>query len=392
MSFQRPIFVDVLTRGILAGIAPRYIPGNTPTGAFVWGINSSAQLGLGTITPSVSSPTQLPGTWTRVGGGQNSSAGIKSDGTLWTWGSNNGSVLGIGNPSGAFGASSPVQVFGPPVWSNVKIQDVNGFYVLATGADNTLWGWGLNSNNQVGNPTTTTYSAPVQVGSGIKWSDRIATSLATSAAIDTSGNIWTWGNPGAGALGNGTTSPGLTTPVLAIPGPWIDIVGANVATNNGGGTFLALKGDGTIWAWGSNSGGVGGYVGDGTRINRTVPTQIGTDNNYIAISLESHALVVKNDGTMWGWGTNSSGQLCQPTATAAFSSPIQMPGTGWVQCAASNGFSYGIKTDGSLWAWGDNGANELGGATAASAVSSPVQIPGTWIAIGTGPQWAFGKR
>ena len=70
---------------------------------------------------------------------------------------------------------------------------------------------------------------------------------------------------------------------------------------------VAIKHDGTLWAWGDNS---YGQLGDGTNVNKTSPKQIGTDNNWSIVNANfHHTVAIKSDGTLWAWGWNSSGQL-----------------------------------------------------------------------------------
>ena len=70
---------------------------------------------------------------------------------------------------------------------------------------------------------------------------------------------------------------------------------------------VAIKADGTLWAWGQNT---YGQVGDGTNTHRNVPTQIGSDTNWVSISAKGfHTVAIKSDGTLWAWGQNSFGQV-----------------------------------------------------------------------------------
>jgi alpha-tubulin suppressor-like RCC1 family protein len=139
---------------------------------------------------------------------------------------------------------------------------------------------------------------------------------------------------------------------------------------------LAVKTDGTLWAWGNNG---SGRLGDGTTTNRSSPVQIGVLTNWSQVSGgDSHSLAVKTDGTLWAWGSNDSifdgsGQLGDGTISHR-SSPVQIGAlTNWRQVSGGDRYSLAVKTDGTLWAWGSNSFGRLGDGTTTHR-SSPVQI------------------
>ena len=127
---------------------------------------------------------------------------------------------------------------------------------------------------------------------------------------------------------------------------------------------LAIKSDGTLWAWGYN---YSGQLGDGTTSNKTTPVQIGTGTNWSQIAAGGyHTLAIKSDGTLWAWGYNSYGQLGDGASGGGNykTTPVQIgTGTNWSQIAAGGYHTLAIKSDGTLWAWG-NYYGQLGDATA----------------------------
>ncbi|MBL0013565.1 MAG: hypothetical protein IPP30_07320 [Flavobacterium sp.] len=125
--------------------------------------------------------------------------------------------------------------------------------------------------------------------------------------------------------------------------------------------ILALKSDGTLWSWGLND---KGQLGDGTTVNKNVPTQIGTDTDWTIIDAEdSNSMALKTNGTLWMWGNNESGQLGNGSfGTGNFSNtPIQISSdTDWVKISTGGLRTFALKTNGTLWGWGENLYGHLG--------------------------------
>ena len=151
-------------------------PGFNPLGAqtsvtyynlLSWGDNGYGQLGLGNTT-SYSSPKQVGAltTWLTPSGEWGSFAAIKTDSTLWSWGRNNVGQLGLGNTTNY---SSPKQVGALTNWSKVFGTVSGGGRRMAIKTDKTLWAWGSNGSGQLGLGNTTSYSSPKQVGALTGW-------------------------------------------------------------------------------------------------------------------------------------------------------------------------------------------------------------------------------
>lgn len=351
---------------------------------WAWGKNAKGELGDNTITER-NSPVQI-GTltnWSTVENGGslndiNHTLAVKQDGTLWAWGSNTDFSA---NPGGQLGdgtvtnRSSPVQIGTLTNWSAA----IGGYqHSIAAKTDGTLWAWGIASKfGALGDMTTANKSSPVQIGTLTNWSSVIGAAYNSSFAIKTDHTIWAWGynRQGQGGVTANAASSlvGNSSPIqIGTLTNWSNL--HIVANSNRMG---AVKTDGTVWHWGTITGG---------NNETSSPVQIGTLTNWSKIQIGlGHSLATKTDNTVWAWGyANASGQLglnnvTTPNATQQ-SSPTQI-GTlsNWSLPFAGMNQSGGIKTDSSLWIWGAGTVGQVGDNAGVSR-SSPVQI-------GTLTQW-----
>ena len=324
-----------------------------------WGYNMSGVIGAGSNYQQYSSPIQV-GTlsnWSQVSSGFSHTMAIKSDGTLWGWGYNYDGCLGTGNVYQGY--SSPIQVGTLTNWS--KISAGNNF-TMAIKTDGTLWGWGNNSYRALGTGNSTNYSSPVQIGTLSNWS-QISTDNYHSMAIKTDGTLWVWGENSNGNLGTGTTISYSSPIQLGTLTNWSKIYG----TRWGGyATSVAIKTDGTLWAWGTNM-----YrFGTNTTSPRSSPVQIGTLNTFASASFGYYMAVgLTNDGSLYSWGqsylgydTNFSGDRSAPTQigdSSDWNDSIILNRTTGGEYSSDN-TTIVIKSDGTLWGWGYNQQYQLG--------------------------------
>ena len=359
---------------------------------WAWGDNYYGQLGDGTITDKTMA-VQVNGLSgiTAISGGGSHSLSLKDDGTVWAWGRNDYGQLGDGTNTYK---TTAVQVSGLS-----GIAAIAGGYShgLALKNDGTVWAWGGNHYGQLGDGTKTNKITAVQV-SGLSGVAAIAGGYSHSLALKNDGTVWAWGDNYYGQLGDGIQPyVGYITTAVQVNG-----LSGITAIARGYSHSLALKNDGTVWAWGSN---VYGQLGDGTVVDKATAVQVSGLSGITAIAGGYlHSLALKNDGTVWAWGSNVYGQLGDGTVVDK-ATAVQVIGLSGITAIAS-GYSHSLalKNDGTVWAWGNNNNGQLGDGTTRDATTA-VQVSGlsriTAIAGGglhslalknDGTVWAWGNN
>jgi alpha-tubulin suppressor-like RCC1 family protein len=312
-----PAPVETLTGIVAVSAGDDHALALTISGAvWVWGANGSGQLGLGSTSSSEAWPrpvTALSGV-TAVVAARDFSAALRSDGTLWIWGENSSGQLGLGDTTDRL---VPTQVL-----TGAAGVALGQTHVVVRKTDGSVWSWGTNASGQLGDGTTTPRNTPAQVSglagathvaAGVTWTmvkagglayvwgnngygklgdgtttnrttPTLVSSLANATALDggvthslglmADGSVTSWGSGGQGQLGDGTTASHSTP--AAVPA-----LSGIIAVTAGENDSLALAGDGSIWAWGDN---YYNRLGDGTSDQRTSPVKV-------------------RDGALWKVGT-----------------------------------------------------------------------------------------
>jgi len=355
---------------------------------YSWGFNAQHQLGDGTKTSRISPSLVWTNyaDWVFVTVGSSHTIALRANGTAWAWGYNVNGRLGISSLTRM--EASPVLVSGG--FTDWISASAGHFHSLGLRANGTAWAWGYNSWGNLGDGTTSSRSSPVSVVGG--FTDWVSVSGGIdsnhSCGIRANGTAWGWGINFNGQIGDGTTT-GKSSPVSVVGGftDWVFIKAGGNATS-------AIRANGTAWGWGTNS---SGELGDGTTTGRSSPVSVvGGFTDWVSIAAGyRHRIAVRANGTLWGWGNGASGVLGDNT-TSNRSSPVSVVGgfTDWIFASAGRGHSAGIRSNGTLWAWGGNGAGQLGDNTITSR-SSPVSVVGgftDWIFAGNGNTFTVGIR
>jgi len=317
-----------------------------------WGRNNCGALGDGTITERCSPVREISSStdWCSVSAG-NQTAAIKTTGQIWTWGINFCGVLGNG---ATVDQCSPVREFCSATnWCQVSAG------AAVTGAINTsgeLWTWGFNLCGGLGDGTLTSRCSPIrEFCSATDWCQVSAGTF--SSAVKTSGQIWAWGDNNCGALGNGTTTP-RCSPVREISSStdWCRVSAGSLHA-------AAIKTSGQIWTWGRN---FCGALGDGATVTRCSPVrEFCSATDWCSVSAGSyHTTAIKTSGQIWTWGRNFCGVLGNGT-TVTRCSPVRefCSATDWCGVSASCSHTSAIKTSGQIWVWGCNTCGSLGDGT-----------------------------
>jgi alpha-tubulin suppressor-like RCC1 family protein len=305
---------------------------------------------------------------------------VKKDGTLWAWGSNWAGETGNGTSLNDI--PYPVQIGIDTDWVSAAAGEAHS---VALKADGTLWGWGDNGAGQLGDPTIGNGSlTPQQIGSDANWT-AVAAGPYHTLALKADGTLWAWGDNEYGQLGVSNVSWSPTPIQVNLETDWVAITGN--AYNS-----FAIKSDGTLWAWGVN-----GYGQLGNPNYYKAQTPVPVDNGsrgWASISAgEYHTVATKTDGSLWAWGANWYGQLGTGTQYSTYVPTPVGDDKDWLSAVAGDYHTMALKTDGTLWAWGDNEYGAIGDETRQDR-NSPVQIGrgGTWSAIAAGEWHSLAAR
>lgn len=205
---------------------------------------------------------------------------------------------------------------------------------------------------------------------------QVSAGYSHTVAIKTDGTLWAWGGNLRGQLGDGTTADKSSPVQIGAATNW-QSVSAGVQHT------VTVRSDGTLWAWGDN---FYGQLGDGTTANKSSPVQIGSATNWQVVAAGSYyTIAARSDGTLWTWGYNGSGQLGDGTTSSRYS-PVQLStATNWHSASAGWSHTVAVKADGTLWAWGNNGSGQLGDGTTTNR-HNPVQVGAAtnWQSVAAG--------
>ena len=339
-----------------------------------WGQNNEGQLGDGSPADRAlyGGVSGLAGGVVQVAAGSEHGLAVTSGGTVWAWGRNVEGELGDGTLTTS---RTPVRVMG---LTGIIAVSAGGRHSLALRSDGTVWAWGDNEHGQMGNGVTSLHQlTPVEVA-GLAGVTKISAGGDFSLALRSDGTVWAWGYNQDGELGNGTTADS------SVP---VRVTGLSQVTSiaAGGEASVAVRTTGiaaatSVWAWGGNH---DGELGDGTLTGHSTPEQVTGINvpGIAGISMSAFSYFVValgTDGSVWGWGSDEGGQLGSTPTFTAVTRPVRVigPAIGITQVSAGRDHVLALESSGTVLAWGDNFDGELGNGRTTLPIVAPVQVTG----------------
>ena len=302
-----------------------------------------------------------------VAAGSEHTVVLKSDGTLASWGDNGSGQLGDGTTTTR---RQPVAVQG---LTDVIAVAAGQAHTLALRSDGSVWAWGAGQYGRLGDGIGGTHSAtvpgPVLDASGpLGGVVAIAAGSTHNLALKADGTVWAWGYGYLGAMGDG----GQTQQNRAVQVPGLTGV---TAIGTGASHCLALQTNGapagSLWAWAANG---NGQLGDGSTTNRLVPVKVAENVEYAAAGVLTSYLR-RSDGTVLGAGFNDRGQLGDGTVEDPRSvfSPALLGASGVAKIDASGVHTVALTADGHAWATGNNNEGQIGDGTTVNRLT-PVSV------------------
>lgn len=310
-----------------------------------------------------------------------------SGGDLYCWGSNRVGQLG----TGASSTTSPTKVTGGGWGEGTAAQEHT--CVVKIGGTRACWGWNGNAQLGLGMAENQAQRTPISPTAGdLEWTT-LASGWFHTCGLTKTRDLACWGLNQGGAAGQPPLTEKVVTPTLVEGNQdWS-------ALTAGGFHSCGLKNDGTIWCWGLNE---SGELGLGDSADRATPTQTGCPGGaclggWSAIGAGSfHTCAIRGDGELWCWGGGLNGQLgVGPLSTEDSAVPLRVEVGQWRTITGGASHSCGLQSDGGLWCWGKNESGQLGlGDTEPRLEPNQVWVPGKneWIRVGVGREHSCAIR
>lgn len=342
-----------------------------------WGRNSEGELADGSTTNRLT-PAPVAGLqgYKQLAGGLYHGLGVAPDGSLRAWGQNTVGEVGDGSK---IQRTTPVVVTGAPSHSTAVMG--GQWFSAAIAADGNLWSWGDNSAGQLGWGMAGTARHTPRKIAGLT-AAKVAAGRAHSLALSGDGTVSAWGSNATGQLGVVDVTSSATP--LAVSG--LKAVAMAACESHS----LALTAAGEVYAWGNNQ---YGQLGDGSTTQRNTPTRIASLTGMAAIACgDAHSVALGLDGKVWSWGSNWLAQLGNGVLSSAGSSvPLQVAGVPPIRAIAAGGhFTLALAEDGGVYSWGRNDSGQLGDGTG-TARAAPLQVLSGAIRIVAGHAHAFAQ-
>ncbi len=292
--------------------------------------------------------------WKQAEAGYDHNLALKTNGSLWAWGGNDRGQLGLGHTTSQ---TTPVQVGAATDWDRLVpgLGNQRLPFSMALKTNGSLWFFGndryypsgLSEEPPYNIPHVEDRLSPVEAGTQANDWKVVSAGYVHIVAVKTDGTLWSWGANDYGQISHGAPAGPVKAPFrLGTGTDWKTVAAAGYSN-------LALKNDSTLWSWGWS--GYGGVLGQG-RVDdyrQEVVTQVGTDRDWKMIAAGHYTgCALKNDGSLWAWGYNRSGQLGDGTTTDKAVPTRVGERNDWVSVSAAGHVVVAVKSDGSVWTWG----------------------------------------
>lgn len=300
-----------------------------------WGSNANGQLGRGVKgTPEiVAGHISTLDSVVAIACGSSHAVAIKSDGTVWVWGS-----AGIAGDYGII----PVQMAG---LTGVVAVSAGANHTLALKSDGRVWAWGKNNRGQLGNGNTTDAWTPVKVGT-LTGITKIASGMDHNLALTDTGELWAWGYNSSGQVGNNSLSNALSP---------VKIIDSGISSIGCGRYHsLAIDSTGALFGWGGNDDGRLGIAGSTHKVPTALSFAVGSQQ---AAGGVDHTLVLVSGGGVMAFGTNDHRQI-GVNSSGVIAPTLIAPVLTSFACGSSH--NVGITPLGVVCAWGRNYYGQLG--------------------------------
>ena len=336
---------------------------------YTWGDNAHGQLGRDTADKQDSHPSKAEApagvNFVHVSAGYGFSVALASDGSLYSWGDNSRGQLGrtvtSNNP-----AKRPHKVEAPAGITFVQAS-AGGSHVVALSSDGNIYTWGDNSAGQLGRTVTSNNPAD-KPGKADTPADVTFTSVSAgwghTVAVDTQGDVYTWGDNTHSELGRSTTSTPADKPGKADTPAGITFTQASAGESHS----VAVSDDGGIYTWGNTADGQLGRDTSSTPADKPGKVETPAGITFTQASAGgAHSIALGSDGSLYTWGDSNKTSSDRPNK-------VDTPaGITFTQASAGASYCLALGSDGNLYSWGDNAKGQLGRDTTDTQAASPAK-------------------
>jgi alpha-tubulin suppressor-like RCC1 family protein len=384
---------------------------------WAWGRNTYGAIGSGAATATVTTPTKIISSGVvKVATNSSSTYAVKSDGSLWAWGANSSGLVGNNSTTDQ---TTPVRIVTSGVKELYGSPSAAVMYLIKT--DGSLWAWGTASRKAIGNGSSSGlqltpvrviasgvrqvavsylfddvsvlmsdgtvrrwgyyYGVTPSVVTGLSGVSRLIGTSQSTYAITAGGALYAWGQNSNGTIGNGVAGSRVDAPYRVFSSGVVDV---NTSRSQPG--TIALRSDGGLWGWGQNN-----YCqqADGTTVNRYSPVQVMTniasmytysDGSYGAGAAAPRFAAVTRDGSLYAWGSNMLGAVGNGVNEGALSggtsqcTPHKVMDSVLLVADSDYYTTYIVTADFNVWSFGANNYSQLG-RTGANSLPGQVSLP-----------------